>query len=54
MAGETGGRKVQDAEPAKKVETAARMLVEVADELEAIATYEPRGERVHGTPVPDE
>jgi len=54
MAGETGGREVQDAEPAKKVETAARMLVEVADELEAIATYEPRGERVHGTPVPDE
>lgn len=54
MAAETSSRKIQNPEPAKKVETAARMLVEVADELEAIATYKPRGKRVHGTPVPDE
>jgi len=53
MAGETATREVREPEPAQKVETAANMLVEVADELSAIATYKPRGERVHGTPVPD-
>jgi len=54
MAGETSTTQNREAEPAPKVETAARMLVEVADELNAIASYEPAGERVHGTPVPDE
>lgn len=53
MAGESAVQEQADPEPAGKVETAARMLVEVADELDAIATYSPRGERVHGTPVPD-
>lgn len=52
MAGETSDREVLDPEPAMKVETAANMLAEVAEELSAIATFKPRGERVHGTPVP--
>jgi len=54
MAAETATEAVREGEPAAKVETAARMLVEVADELGAIASYEPDGERVHGTPVPGE
>jgi hypothetical protein len=54
MAGETATSETREPEPAAKVETAAEMLVDVADELGAIATYEPSGERVHGTPVPDE
>ena len=53
MAGETSTNEKREAEPAAKVETAARMLVEVADELSAIATFQPSGERVHGTPVPE-
>lgn len=53
MAGETATTETREPEPAKKVETAAKMLIEVADELSAIATYKPRGEQVHGTPVPD-
>jgi len=53
MAGETSTTETREPEPAKKVETAAHMLIDVADELSAIATYKPRGERVHGTPVPD-
>ena len=54
MSGETATREVREPEPAAKVETAAEMLVDVADELGAIATYEPSGETVHGTPVPDD
>lgn len=54
MAGETATRETREPEPAKKVETAAEMLVDVADELNAIASYEPSGDRIHGTPVPDE
>jgi len=53
MAGETATQETRVPEPAAKVETGARMLVEVADELDAIATFTPRGERVSGTPVPD-
>lgn len=53
MSGETSKRETREPEPAKKVETAANMLIEVADELSAIATYTPSGDRVHGTPVPD-
>jgi len=53
MAGEVSESEVRDPEPASKVETAAMMLIDVADELNAIASYEPSGERVHGTPVPD-
>jgi hypothetical protein len=54
MAGESSSQEVRDPEPAAKVETAARMLVEVADELGAIAGYEPAGDRVHGTPRPND
>lgn len=53
MSGETSTETHADPEPARKVETAARMLIEVADELDAIATYQPRGDQVRGTPVPD-
>lgn len=53
MAGETAASETREPEPAAKVETAARMLIEVADELGAIATYEPAGDRIHGTPIPD-
>lgn len=53
MAGETATSEDLQPEPAGKVETAARMLVEVADELDAIATYEPSGDDVHPTPEPD-
>jgi len=53
MAGETSTTETREPEPQRKVETAAHMLIDVADELSAIATYKPRGERVHGTPVPD-
>jgi len=54
MAGETSTSERREPEPAAKIETAAEMLVDVADELNAIASYEPTGERVHGTPVPDD
>lgn len=54
MAGETASRTVLSAEPAKKVETAARMLFELLDELGAIAGFEPQGERVRTTPRPPE
>lgn len=53
MSGQNSYQEVREPEPGQKVETAANMLIEVAEELSAIATYEPRGERVHGTPVPD-
>lgn len=53
MSGEVAEIETRQAEPAPKVETAAMMLIDVADELNAIASYEPSGERVHGTPVPD-
>jgi len=54
MAGTAATTEEAQPQPAAKVETAARMLAEVADELGAIATYEPAGDRVHGTPVPGE
>lgn len=54
MASETSTTTTRDPEPAQKVETAARMLVEVADELGAIVNYEPAGDRIHGTPLPDD
>ncbi|MFW5956784.1 MAG: hypothetical protein ACOCQY_05215 [Halorhabdus sp.] len=53
MGGETAVRERREPEPAKKVEAAANMLFEVADELSAIASFTPAGDRVHGTPVPD-
>ena len=53
MGGNTATDETVEGEPAAKVETAARMLVEVADELGAIVSYEPSGERVFGTPVPE-
>lgn len=53
MAGQTSTREVRSPEARQKVETAAEMLVDVAEELNMIASYEPSGNRVHGTPVPD-
>jgi hypothetical protein len=53
MAGESSTDTVADPEPAAKVETVAEMLIDIADELNAIASFEPSGDRVHGTPVPD-
>lgn len=53
MASETSESEVREPEPAGKVETVAEMLVDVADELNAIATFSPSGDRVHGTPVPE-
>lgn len=53
MTGQSSGRTVAQPEPAAKIETVAEMLIDVADDLNAIANFEPSGDRVHGTPVPD-